>query len=32
MAAGGGHIDMVKYFVDVKKDEIDTKDVFEVHT
>ena len=32
MAAGAGHIDIVKYFVNVTKADINTKDVLEVHT
>ena len=31
-AAGGGHIDIVKYFVEDKGDDINIKDEFQVHT
>ena len=31
MAAGGGHTDIVKYFVEVKEADVAIKDVFEVY-
>ena len=31
MAAGGGHTDIVKYFVNVTRADVTIKDVFEVH-